>query len=139
MTDSYLEVPFPYETKFAIKSPMSIRLLGVIGNKVIGATYRKGGEKEYISQSLIWDADGMYSNGEYPTMNLMPLPSKINAQIEKLQDERAEAQARIDEFPDAPLFWREADEKQIARLSAQITHLIGKLPSEDAPDDAQAN
>lgn len=130
--DSYLEVKFPYET--TLREGVNIRLIGVIGNQVIGASYYVSGEgddrTESFGQSLNWDSEGNYSTGQWNHMNLMPLPSRQRAVIKGLQEQAAIIVDRLDAHPDASEVWRASDKHALAKLQLAIEKLVKQLPTE---------
>lgn len=125
LLDDYTKAEFPLDLPWSYGK---CRLLGAIGDKVVGATchittHGDGSEILSLSQSLHWNGQGIYGSGEHPSMNLPPPPAKVAARVAELQDQIAEAQGRLDSAPDAPQEWRSIDERAITRNMAEIARL----------------
>lgn len=130
MLDDYTKAEFPLDLVWKNGGCM-VRLYGVIGKRVIGAsfrTYQVDGETfEDFGQSLDWDGQGIFGSDPiaYASMHLPPPPAKIAEKVAELQDRIASAQGRLDGMPDAPQEWRSIDERMIERAKAQIAFLQG--------------
>ncbi len=127
LLDDYTKAEFPLD--IVRDSCVYVRLYGTMSGKVFGVTYfQYEGRKPELSQPLVWDAQGIYSSGEYPAMNLPPPPALAESRIAELEDEIAAAQGRLDAMPDAPAEWRAVDERRIASNQRTIKQLLGVEP-----------
>jgi hypothetical protein len=121
--EDYRRATFPMD--LTSPSGRSIRLLGVIGDRIIGAVWHgESIETAWSVQALTWNGNGQYSDdGHYPEMDLPPPPSQRIAAIAALRQDIAIRQARLDANPDAPDEWRNTDMHQIRLAEAKIAAL----------------
>jgi hypothetical protein len=114
------QAPFPCLTRMGTDGSVVI-LLAAIGDRVVGANAHSG-------SALDWGGDGGFggTRGTHPTMDL-PIPPTLAAEhVAKLREEADTILQRLAANPDAPTVWREADERQLARLERQIAQLTGE-------------
>ena len=121
MKTDYSKVTFPHETT---SDGTPVRLFGVIGRHVIGATYYSYGDKETVSQVLKWAFDGKWEGGSYPHMNLAPHPDDVHDRIQDQLTIINEAKGNLalldEQHPDAPQTWRQTDEDRIKNAERSI-------------------
>lgn len=126
LLDDYTKADFPLEVNW--RGSGHVRLYAAFGDKVIGASYYPATDDcgESLAQVLNWDGQGVFANGQYPEMNLPPPPANVAERINKLKNEIASAQSRLDANPDAPQEWRSIDERTIKRCEDEIARLTGR-------------
>lgn len=125
LLDDYTKATFPLEVQW--NDYVAVRLLAAFDNQVVGVSYysfeRDGEQVEYLRQALVWSGAGIFADGQYPEMNLPPPPAKCKDRVAEIEKLIVETQARLDQHPDAPAEWREADERRLRQWRAQLEKL----------------
>ena len=120
--DDYTKAQFPLDLQW--QDFIMVRLFGVIGERVIGASYTVNSDgTEAVSQVLDWAGTGEWSSGEYPNMNLPMTPARMNDHRSFLRSERAAITERLEAYPGAPEEWRSKDEKRLADIDRELAEL----------------
>lgn len=128
MLDDYTKAEFPYEIPNWNGYGM-VRLYGAFDNgRVVGASYwisenEDGSQTEYLSQVLDWDGQGIFSRGQFDSMNLPPPPAKAAGRVKEISAQIAELEDRLSANPDAPVEWRSVDEAKIKSLREELSRL----------------
>lgn len=122
---TYADVTFPFDTEYA-DGHCKIRLLAAVVNDyathIIGYTYYDDPTTS-CSQVLEWDENGVFAQGRYPDMDLVPPPGVIESRIRTLNEEVAAIRQRLAENPNAPEAWRAGDESRLESLERQLAKL----------------
>ncbi len=124
---TYKDVSFPFDTEMVGGSP-KVRLLAAVGCdewgwKIIGYTYHGDDPLVECAQTIAWDAQGTFADGQYREMNLVPPPGAVEAQIASMTAEVDAIRLRLAENPNAPLEWRSADERRLASIEKAAGNL----------------
>jgi len=98
-------------------------LLAAVAGRVIGYSFYGETPEQGFSQVLDWDGQGIYSNGQFPQMNITPPPAKLMQHVAALVVEKGTAQDRLDAMPDAPAEWRDVDLRRIVEIDAELAKI----------------